>query len=77
MTLTLERPAEYLISLVRELCGLNRETEWVEFKVNVRKPEEVGEVWSVAADSPDQLSSPDTSHVFSIICNASVYLTVI
>ena len=49
--MTLERPAEYLISLVRELCGLNRETEWVEFKVNVRKPEEVGEYISALANS--------------------------
>lgn len=49
--MTLERPAEYLISLVRELCGLNQETEWVEFKVNVRKPEEVGEYISALANS--------------------------
>ena len=41
--MTLERPAEYLVSLVRELCGLARETEWVEFNVNVRNPDEVGE----------------------------------
>lgn len=49
--MTLDRPAEYLISLVRELCGLNRETEWVEFKVNIRKPEEVGEYISALANS--------------------------
>lgn len=49
--MTLERPAEYLTSLVRELCGLDRETEWVEFKVNVRKPEEVGEYISALANS--------------------------
>jgi len=28
------RPADYLISLVGELCALPREAEWVEFKVN-------------------------------------------
>ena len=36
--MTMNRPAEYLVSLVRELCRLTGETEWVEFKVNVRKP---------------------------------------
>ena len=49
--MTLERPAEYLVSLVRELCGLTGETEWVEFKVNVGKPEEVGEYISALANS--------------------------
>ena len=49
--MTLERPTEYLVSLVRELCGLTGETEWVEFKVNVRKPEEVGEYISALANS--------------------------
>ena len=49
--MTLERPAEYLVSLVRELCGLTGETEWVEFKVNIRKPDEVGEYISALANS--------------------------
>ena len=49
--MTLDRPAEYLVSLVRELCGLTGETEWVEFKVNIRKPEEVGEYISALAYS--------------------------
>jgi hypothetical protein len=29
--LTSDRPADYLVSLVHELCALRRETEWVEF----------------------------------------------
>ncbi len=49
--MTLERPAEYLVSLVRELCKLTGELEWVEFKVNVREPEEVGEYISALANS--------------------------
>lgn len=49
--MTLERPAEYLVSLVRELCKLTGESEWVEFKVNVREPEEVGEYISALANS--------------------------
>ena len=49
--MTLERPAEYLVSLVRELCKVTGESEWVEFKVNVREPEEVGEYISALANS--------------------------
>lgn len=49
--MTLERPAKYLVSLVRELCKLTGESEWVEFKVNVREPEEVGEYISAVANS--------------------------
>ena len=30
------------MSLVRELCRLTGETEWVEPRVNIRKPDEVG-----------------------------------
>jgi len=41
-----DRPAEYLVSLVRELCKLPQETEWVEFKVNDADPKEIGEQMS-------------------------------
>ena len=34
--MTTDRTAEYLIGLVRELCKLPQETEWVEFKENVK-----------------------------------------
>ena len=47
----MDRPVEYSVSLVRELCKLTGETEWVEFKVNVRNPEEVGEYISALANS--------------------------
>lgn len=47
----MDRPVEYLVSLVRELCKLPAETEWVEFKVNVHEPEEVGEYVSALANS--------------------------
>ena len=49
--MTMDRPVEYLVSLVRELCKLPRETEWVEFKVNVHEPQEVGEYLSALANS--------------------------
>ncbi len=34
---------EYLEALVRELCELPGETEWVEFKVNIDRFQEIGE----------------------------------
>jgi len=42
---------EYLEDLVRELCKLPGETEWVEFKVNVGRFEEIGEYISALANS--------------------------
>lgn len=46
-----ERPTEYLVSLVRELCKLPRETEWAEFKVNDIEPQEIGENIAALANS--------------------------
>ena len=46
-----DRPIEYLVSLVRELCKLPHETEWVEFKVNEADPQDVGEYLSALANS--------------------------
>jgi len=48
---TADRPADYLISLVRELCKLPQETEWIEFKVNNAGPQEIGEYISALANS--------------------------
>lgn len=42
---------EYLVNLVRELCKLPKETEWVEFKRNNVKPDELGENISALANS--------------------------
>lgn len=56
--MTMGRPVEYLISLVRELCRLTGETEWVEFKVNVRKPEEIGEYIAALANSAALIGKP-------------------
>ncbi len=46
-----DRPADYLVSLVRELCKLARETEWVEFKVNDAEPRAIGEYLSALANA--------------------------
>ena len=45
-----DRPAAYLVSLVRELCALPRETEWVEFKVDEAEPQAIGEYISALAN---------------------------
>lgn len=49
--MTTDRPVEYLIGLVRELCKLPQETEWVEFKENDGEPEAIGEYLSALANS--------------------------
>ena len=46
-----DRNAEYLAGLVRELCKLPRETEWVEFKHNNADPQEIGEYLSALANA--------------------------
>ena len=49
--MTTDRSAEYLVGLVRELCKLPRETEWVEFKENNTDPQEIGEYLSALANA--------------------------
>jgi ATP-dependent DNA helicase RecG len=49
--MTSDRPADYLASLLHELCALPRETEWVEFKVNEAEPQAIGEYISALANS--------------------------
>ena len=41
--MTADHSADYLINLVRELCRLPAETEWLEFKHNNADPQEIGE----------------------------------
>ena len=47
----MDRDVEYLTSLVHELRALPRETEWIEFKENTYKAEEIGEYLSALANS--------------------------
>ena len=42
---------DYMKSLIKELCSLPSETEWIEFKVNNDKPEEIGEYISALSNS--------------------------
>lgn len=49
--MTTDRPTDYLVSLVRELCKLPHETEWVEFKANDAEPQQIGEYLSALSNS--------------------------
>ena len=49
--MTADHSTEYLAGLVRELCKLPAENEWVEFKKNRTRPEEIGEYLSALANS--------------------------
>ena len=42
---------EQLLSLLRELCRLPNETEWVEFKHNNADPDMIGEYISALSNS--------------------------
>lgn len=49
--MNLERNNEYYTSIIKELCKLPREVEWVEFKLNFDDPEDIGEYISAIANS--------------------------
>ena len=49
--MTTDKSQDYLLGLVRELCNLPHETEWVEFKVNHRNPQTVGEYVSALSNA--------------------------
>ena len=46
-----DRNQDYVHGLVRELCRLQHETDWVEFKVNQREPHTIGEYISALANA--------------------------
>ncbi len=49
--MTSDRSVEYLTALLRELCALPTETEWVEFKENNQEPQQIGEYISAISNS--------------------------
>ncbi len=49
--MTTDRSNYYFVGLVRELCKLPHETEWVEFKENNKDPREIGEYISALSNS--------------------------
>ncbi|MDN5940765.1 MAG: hypothetical protein L0H94_02690 [Nitrospira sp.] len=54
--MTADRSNDYLVDLVRELCTLPRETEWVEFKANNLNLAEIGEYISALANAAAAVS---------------------
>lgn len=57
--MTADRTLPYLSSLVTELCKISNETEWLEFKRNNSKPEEIGEQISALANSAALCGKPN------------------
>lgn len=49
--MTIDRPTEYLLSILQELRKLPNETEWVEFKHNNDDPDQIGEYISALSNS--------------------------
>ncbi len=45
------RSSDFLISLLKELVGLDRETEWIEFKHNNAESKSIGEYISALSNS--------------------------
>ena len=57
---------QQLISLLRELCKLSKETEWVEFKHNNADPQMIGEYISALANSAALLGKQSAYLVWGI-----------
>lgn len=58
-------PAQ-LEGLVRELCNLPREVEWVEFKVNMADPREIGEYISALSNAAALMDKPRAYVVWGV-----------
>ena len=71
--MTLDRPVQYLFSLVHKLCRLDGETEWIESKVNMNEPQEIGEYISALANSAALVGKAFAYMVWEISdCNHAV-----
>lgn len=64
--MTIDRPADYLISIIHELRKLPRETEWFEFKLNNHDPDEIGEYISALANSAALLGKVNAYFVWGV-----------
>jgi len=47
----MERSSEYYQDIIKELCKLPREVEWIEFKLNKANPHDIGEYISALSNS--------------------------
>jgi len=64
--MAVQQNREYLSSLLRELCKLSKETEWVEFKHNNGDPQMIGETISALANSAALLGKHSAYMVWGI-----------
>ena len=64
--MTPARSPEYLAGLVRELCNLSHEAEWIEFKENIARPQEVGEYISALANGAALNDKPHAYLVWGV-----------
>jgi ATP-dependent DNA helicase RecG len=60
------RTPEYLTKLIRELCRLPNETEWVEFKRNDAEPKKIGEYISALSNSAALVGQPTAYLVWGV-----------
>lgn len=56
--MALNRSAEYIVELVRELSKFAMESEWVEFRVSSHQPQEIGQFRSAYVSSATSTSNP-------------------
>ena len=68
--MTVERTLGYLTSLVHELRKNSKESEWVEFKKNNSKPDEIGQQISALANSA-ALFEKSYAYLLWGVCNNS------
>lgn len=64
--MSIDRSLEYMQSLLKELCSLPQETEWVEFKHNNDDPEMIGEYISALANSAALLGKQSAYVVWGV-----------
>ena len=64
--MTPPRDPAYLVGLVRELCKLPHETEWVEFKTNFDDPQRIGELISALANGAALTGKPNAYIIWGI-----------
>ena len=64
--MTPPRDPAYLVGLVRELCKLPHETEWVEFKTSYDDPQRIGKLISALANGAALYGKPNAYIVWGI-----------
>lgn len=64
--MTFERSTDYYVSVVRNLCTLSSEEEWVEFKRNTAEPQEIGEYISALSNSAALIGKPSAYLVWGV-----------